>query len=152
MGNADFSHILCGVDGSDAACRAARVAARLAKAFDAQLTFVTVAKNAVNSPELDAYRRTEQLDLATPVPVVKQEADACLEIAVELAREVGIENANRVVRTGAVADAILSLGSELSADALVLGHHQRSRLGRAIVSSVSSKVADHGPMKVLLVP
>lgn len=152
MQDTSFTHILCGVDGSDAACRAASVAANLAKAYDATLTYVTVAKEAADSPELAAYRRNEEVDPGILVPIVNEDAEACLKTALDIAGQAGIETANRVVRTGDVVEAILSLGTELGADALVLGHHSRSKVGRALVAPVSTKVADRGSMKVLLVP
>lgn len=147
-----FAHILCGVDGSVEACRAARVAAHLAKAFGAKLTFVTVAVDVASTLELDGYKRTEKIDPTSSVALVEDDAEVCLTVALEIASAEGVPNAGRLVRTGEVAEAILSLGAELAADTVVLGHHDRSRMGRAFKAPVSARVADAGGMTVVLVP
>lgn len=147
-----FKSILCGVDGTDEANRAAAVAARLAKTFDARLTFLAVTRAGAQSESLDKYRRAEGLDPSEPVPMLAAEAEACLDAALQVARDAGVNNAKRAVRTGKVAEAILSLGKELETDTVVLGHHPRSSVVRFVKSPVSSSVADKSSMMIVLVP
>jgi nucleotide-binding universal stress UspA family protein len=50
------------------------------------------------------------------------------------------------------AQAILSAAEQEEVDLLVLGTHGRTALGRALIGSVSSHVARHTEVPVLLVP
>ncbi|TKA97616.1 hypothetical protein FAZ78_05070 [Cereibacter changlensis] len=59
-------HVLCGVDGSDAACRAADRAARLAVALGAELTFLAVATDEEADAGFSDYSRAERLHVEAP--------------------------------------------------------------------------------------
>lgn len=54
-----ITHILCGVDGSPAACIAAERAAGLAVALGARLSFVAVARPGTPDPALVGYMRKD---------------------------------------------------------------------------------------------
>lgn len=54
-----FSHILCWVDGSDEACRAAERAASLAQSLGAKLSYVAVGVETGRDQGFDDYARIE---------------------------------------------------------------------------------------------
>ena len=145
-----FRHILCGVDGSGPACRAAEQAAWLATALEAQLTFLTVAQEAAPDAAIDAYRRTEGLG-EEPLPLLASEAESCLATAQKTALAAGHSGAQRLIRTGKVAATLLSVALETGADTVILGRHQRNDLRRALTGSVSQKIAANSRLTLIQV-
>ena len=143
-----IKHILCGVDGSEPACRAAEHAAWLAGALDAELTFVSVAREARSNPAIDAYRHSEGLG-NEPLALLTSDAENCLSAAQARASAMGIAKATRLVRTGTVAQTLLSVATEIDADTIVLGRHDHSDLRRSIVGSVSRKIAANSRLNLL---
>jgi nucleotide-binding universal stress UspA family protein len=146
----EIRHILCGVDGSDPACRAAEHAAWLAVSLKANLTFLTVAQEAQTYAELDAYRQSEGLG-EEPIPLVSSEAESCLMAAQSRASIMGHDNTTRMIRTGKVAQKLLSVAAEIGADTIVLGRHDHSELHRSIVGSVSRTIAAKSRLNLLQV-
>ena len=144
----EVRHILCGVDGSDPACRAAEHAAWLATALNAKLTFLAVAREAGNSAALDVYRRTEGLG-EEPVPLMSTAAEQCLIAAQSSASALGNNKTTRLIRIGKVAQTLLSVATEIEADMIVLGRHEHSELHRSIVGSVSRTIAAKSRLGIL---
>lgn len=143
-------HILCGVDGSDPACRAAEHAAWLAVAVGADLTFLAVARQARSDPDLDSYRQAEGLG-EEPVAIATDEAVRCLAVAQDCASALGHDKSTRLIRIGAVAQTLLSVATETGADTLVLGRHDHSALRRTVVGSVSRTLAANSRLTLVQV-
>ncbi len=143
-----INHILCGVDGSAPACIAAERAANLAVALGARLSFVAVARAIVPDEALVGYMRDEGLGEA-PVPLLPQAAESCLDMALTRATDAGYTGAARIVRTGKVAPALMSVADEIGADAIAIGRHRRSGLRRAVVGSVAQEIADRTSLTIL---
>jgi len=141
-------HILCGVDGSDPACRAAEHAAWLAVALKADLTFLAVAREAEPSAALDAYRQAEGLG-EEPIPLLASEAENCLAAAQSRASAMGMDKTTRLIRTGNIAHTLLSVATEIGADTIVLGRHNHSDLRRSVVGSVSRRIVSKSRLNVL---
>jgi len=141
-------HILCGVDGSDPACRAAEHAAWLAQALNAKLTFLAVAREAGNSAALDAYRQAESLG-EERVPLMSRDAEQCLNAAQSSASALGNISTQRLIRIGKVAQTVMSVAFEIEADLVVLGRHDHSELHRSIVGSVSRTIAAKSKLNIL---
>ena len=118
----EISHILCGVDGSAAACRAAESASWLAAKTKASLTFVSVAHEGNSTKALDAYRQSEELG-DEPVPIMPSDADACLSIVQASASVLGVPEVTQIVRIGSVAPILMSVAVEVGADTIILGCH-----------------------------
>lgn len=146
----EIRHILCGVDGSDAACRAADQAAWLAVALKADLTFLSVAREAHINAELDAYRQSEGLG-NVPVLLVAAEAENCLTEAQHRASAMGHDKTTRLVRAGKPAQTLLSVAAEIGADTIVLGRHEHSEFRRSVVGSVSRAIAAKSRLNLLQV-
>lgn len=143
-------HILCGVDGSEPACRAADHAAWLAVALGAHLTFVAVARAAQSTPEIDAYRHAEGLG-SEPLALLSTAAEACLKSARNAAATLGHDSANTLIRVGKVAPTLLSTATEVGADTIVLGRHPHTDLRRTVMGSVSGTVSSQSRLNVLQV-
>lgn len=146
-----ITRILCGVDGSAAACRAAEVAGCIARDMRARLTFVSVAKAAEMTQELRTYAGSEGLG-EQPVPMLTRDAEACLSGASDIAGGCGVPAARQLVRVGDVFEEFLRTIDDEGADLVVLGHHQRSAPGRLVRKPLSQKIADQVPVKLMLVP
>jgi nucleotide-binding universal stress UspA family protein len=123
----------------DPACRAAERAAWLAVALKADLTFLAVAREAQSNAALDAYRHSEGLG-DEPVPLLASEAESCLVAAQNRALAMGMGKTTRLIRTGNVAQTLLSVATEVGADTIILGRHNHSDLRRSVVGSVSRKI------------
>ena len=144
-------HILCGVDGSEPACRAIEVAACLARNLDAKLTLISIAKAMDMTPELRDYPKSEGLGFEQ-VPLLPTDAQACLDGAAQNAESCGLANAGQIVRTGDRLEQLqATIGTE-DVDLVVLGHHARSSAHRLVSKPLSQQIADTIPVKLLLVP
>ena len=70
-------------------------AAHLAKAFDARLTFAAVASKVADSAELRQYKKAEGINPSEAAPILMEEAEACLNIAMEIANREDVKYAKR---------------------------------------------------------
>ena len=143
-----ITHILCGVDGSPAACIAAERAAALAVALGARLSFVAVARPGTPDPALAGYMRDEGIG-GEPVPLLPEAAESCLAVALSKAVDTGYTGAARLVRTGKVASTLISVADEIGADTIALGRHRHSGLRRAVIGSVAQEIADRTSLTIL---
>ncbi|MEM2977324.1 MAG: universal stress protein, partial [Thermoplasmata archaeon] len=115
---------LVAYDGSEASKKALQQAAGLMKPGD-ELVLVMVVPTAVIKEFADV-----------PPDVSTSKARAMVEAAVEELRGRGV-SARGVVREGDIADEILNLSAELSADIIVIGHRGLSKIGRFAIGSVA---------------
>jgi nucleotide-binding universal stress UspA family protein len=143
-----MSHILCVVDGSAPACRAARKAAALAASLDSDITFVSFARPGRIGPAVDAYRRAEGLQGDVPLFLSPATSD-CLDIALREASTAGNRRPHRLVRAGAPSSAIPAAVAEVGADTVVLGRHTGTR--PPLFRSVATTVMDRTRATVILV-
>ena len=146
----DSPALLCGVDGSAPACRAAETAARWAVRLGASLTFVAITREAPTDPGVEAYRRAEGLT-HEPVMLPASDAVACLDAAMRVAVAAGHPGARAVVRAGPVAGTLVSVAREIGADTIVLGRHGHSVIRRTVLGSVSGEVANRTDHTLVLV-
>lgn len=146
-----FKHILCGVDGSDPACRAAETAAKLAVALEADLTFVTVAREAKPDAAMKAYLEAEGLK-GVALPLLPSVAEECMDIAMQLASAAGHNHPTRLIKTGEVATTLEAAVRNTGADLIVLGRHHRTNVSRAVFGSVSRAVGGACEQTLVLVP
>lgn len=136
-----FEHLLCCVDGSAPACRAAEWAALLASTLNARLTFLVVAPEGRATYELDRYLELEGI-VGASLPVVSVKAERCLDIAMRNAHRVGVPNSATRIMTGKIVPAICQTARSIGADRIVLGRHRRATLSIAFRSSVARSVGD----------
>ncbi len=148
--SAGVRHILCGVDGSPAACLAATRAAELAVALEAELTFVAVAREAPTDASIRAYMAVEGIE-GEPMPLLTADAEACLSAALSTSSAKGHTNTKRIVRVGKVSATLIAVAEEIGADTLVIGRHRHSGIRRALVGSVSQEIADQSSHMIISV-
>lgn len=145
------TRILCGVDGSDAACRAAETAGRLGRDLAASLTFVSVAQASKLTPELERYLAAEGQTGAL-FPNITSEAEACLRQAASMAASSRVVGVKQIVEVGDPFQKICDLIDKEGVDLLVLGRHRRSSVERLAKKPLSQKIADVKDIKILLIP
>ena len=80
----------------------------------------------------------------------REDVDATLQSAVEIAREGGVD-AQTFARQGDPADAILDVAEEQSADLIVVGNKGMTGAKRFLLGSVPNQVSHHAPCSVLII-
>ncbi|MCG8595559.1 MAG: universal stress protein [Kiloniellales bacterium] len=145
-----FENIVCAVDGSDHALKAAEVASALASKFGSRLTLLTVTKEIKVTPEIRRYLELEHLT-GEPQYVLDDMTKRILEAATRAARDAGVSSVKTEVRTGPPARTIVDFARRNGADAIVLGSRGLGDLEGALLGSVSHKVANLAAMTVIAV-
>ena len=137
-----FKHILIGVDGSDHALRAARLAGDMARLTNADLRIV------VSFDPVPNYL-SEPFMQETLSNRLKQ-ADVILEPAVA---EVGSipGNLKTEILEGPPAEAILNVAEAREIDLIVMGTRGRGRFTSVLLGSQSQKVVAHACCPVMLI-
>jgi len=145
-----FKKIVCAIDGSQHALRAAEAASGLAVALGAELIFLTVTKRLeVN----DAIRRYMEMEHLTGEPqyVLDEMTERFLTDAQQLARDRGITGAKTLVRVGNPARAIVAEAKRLGADLVVMGRRGHGDIEGVLMGSVSHKVSSISDCTVMTV-
>ncbi|HVJ40503.1 MAG TPA: universal stress protein [Dongiaceae bacterium] len=139
-------NILCAVDGSHIADRAAACAAELASQTGAKLTFVNV--NTVPSERMaQTYFWDEQLVSAIDAQIHSQ-----LALATKTAAKHGVAKADAVVVTGSkVAAAIVAYADAKQFDHIVMGTGVTTELERLFLGSVATDVVARAHCPVTIV-
>lgn len=143
--------ILCGVDGSEEACRAAELASCLSRDLQAGMTFISVARAVEMTPELKKYVEAEGLQ-GQSFPILAADAEACLLRAEEIAAQCAAPTVARAVEVGDPFERMSTFARDKKIDLVVLGHHVRSSLSRLAQKPLAQRLADALPVNVLLVP
>jgi nucleotide-binding universal stress UspA family protein len=144
-----FGSIVVGTDGSETADKAVRQAADLAKQLGASLDLVS-AYEPVSSSRLREEQRQAPGDLQWMVNP-REDVDATLEEAAEVAKEVGVAEVKTYAREGDPADAILDVAEENGADLIVVGNKGMTGAKRFLLGSVPNKISHHAPCSVLII-
>ncbi len=137
--------ILCGVDRSDEAARAARFAAGLAVRLGTRLVLLHVAPQpwvSTHSPESHERMREEEAfdragHLGTVVNPIQVDPAASVE---------------RVVEFGQPVDVLRSVAEELGVTQLVVGSRGQGAVEEVLAASTSGALAREAPCPVILVP
>ncbi len=143
-----FKSIVVGTDGSDTASQAVRQAVDLAHDVGAKVELVS-AYEPVPSQRLSEERRQAPEDLQWAINP-REDVDATLEAAAEVARSAGVE-VTTYARQGDPADAILDVAEEIEADLIVVGNKGMTGAKRFLLGSVPNKVSHHAPCSVLII-
>jgi nucleotide-binding universal stress UspA family protein len=139
--------VVCGIDESVEALRAARVAAALARALDTPLVLAHAVRAAphVTAPFPSAvpYRYEELREAAV------RSGELVLD---SMVAEPGLEQATRRIELGPSPHALAEVAREERADLLVVGPRRRGPLPAALLGSVSRKLLAAPPCPLVLVP
>lgn len=145
-----FKNIVCAIDGSHHALKAAEVASNLAARFEARLTLLTVTKELKATPEVKRYMEIEHLT-GEPQYVLDEMTKEILEAAGAAAREIGVRELKTEVKVGQPARTIVDFAKRSGADAIVIGSRGLGDIEGALLGSVSHKVASLAEMTVVAV-
>jgi nucleotide-binding universal stress UspA family protein len=143
-----FSAIVVGTDGSETAGEAVRQAVDLARTVGARLHVVTAYEPVSQARVRDEPRRAPA-DVQWAINP-REDVDATLEAAAEVARAAGVEVAT-YARQGDPADAILDVAEEERADLVVVGNKGMTGARRFLLGSVPNRVSHHAPCSVLII-
>jgi nucleotide-binding universal stress UspA family protein len=141
--------VVCGVDDSEHARNAARLAARLSKWLDLRLVLVHAAKAAspfaAIAPLAPAYG---------PEPAMPDEpsGSAGQLLLRRIEAQEGIDGAELRAEVGDPAELIIAMAEEEGADLIVVGSRRRSVLSSLFLGSVSATVAARAPCPIVIVP
>ena len=134
-----FNNIVCAVDGSEHAARAATLAAALAAKFDSKLTLLTVAKELKMTAEVKRYIELEHLS-GEPQYVLDEYTESVIDRAKEAAEAEGLRGVRTEVRSGNPARSIVEFADIKKADCIVLGRRGMGDIEGVFLGSVSFKV------------
>ena len=143
-----FSAIVVGTDGSDTATEAVRQAVGLAATLGSTLEIVS-AYEPIPAQRLRDEAREAPPDIQWEINP-REDVDATLETAAEVAREAGV-TVNTTAREGDPADAILDVAEERGADLIVIGNKGMTGAKRFLLGSVPNKISHHAPCSVLII-
>lgn len=148
--SAPFSHILCWVDGSEEACRAAERAALLAQALGAKLSYLALGSKTAGDTGFEEYARIEGVSDPMP-PILNGDVDACLQQAMLIAAKKGITGAERMIRDGDEVSAVCDAARLQDADLVVIRKRKSTLVDRLLGASASDRLANRCGFAVLSV-
>jgi len=145
-----FQNIVCCVDGSEHAKRAAVAASELAAKFGAKLTFLTVTKELKVNEQVRRYLELEHLSGGLEY-VLDEMTEQILEAAKDCARQCGVKTFKTEVKVGHPARSIVQFAERQKADTIVMGRRGVGDIEGALLGSVSHKVASLASCTVITV-
>ncbi|MGF1608671.1 MAG: universal stress protein [Kiloniellales bacterium] len=145
-----FQKILCPVDGSDHALKAAKLACELAAKHGSKLTFLTVTKPLKMTAEVKHYIEVENLS-GEPQYVLDQFTENVLQQAKDAARAQGVSDIKTEVKTGQPARTIVQAAERGGFDTIVMGSRGLGDLEGFLLGSVAHKVASLAKCTVITV-
>ena len=145
-----FSNIVCAIDGSRHALKAARLASELAIAGGAKLTFLTVTKQIKLTEQVRHYLEVENLGTSEPQHLLDEFSKAALDEARRAAKEIGADAGSEVTE-GQAARAIVGFAARSKCDAIVLGSRGHGDAEGVLLGSVSHKVTSLAKCTVVTV-
>lgn len=139
-----MKRILVGVDGSEGAAKAVDKAIELARAFDARLTIAAILEPIVGMTDTFVL---EPVGLPEGALAAAQEH---LDEGTRRAAAAGL-TAETTIGMGAAGDALVALAKERGEELVVVGSRGRGAIARAVLGSVSDRVAHTATVPVLIV-
>ncbi len=139
-GGVMFLNILCCVDGSKHALRAAEHACALAEKFGSALTLLTVAKELTPSAQVKRFIELEHLS-GEPQYVLDEYTEAIMDKAKDVAEASSLKGVKTEIKTGNPARSILEYAERRKVDTIVMGRRGMGDVEGVLLGSVSHKVA-----------
>jgi nucleotide-binding universal stress UspA family protein len=145
-----MKRILVATDGSEGATRAVEFAAKLAKDSSAELLIVNVVGGYGLPGEV--LHKLSQTQNAWFEELLESASGQILSQARDRARAIGVETIKLDSCAGEVAQTLADLAVEKGAEAIVVGKRGAGALTRALMGSVSQKLANLATLPVVVVP
>jgi nucleotide-binding universal stress UspA family protein len=143
-----YRNVLVATDGSDFAASAVKHAASVARAFDGQLTIVTVA---LLGPVVDSVAGRRRISQTAFDEIRRAKVDQCSAILAKATEIAGPAARTETVESRDAYEGILETAKSIGADLIVMGSHSRNPLSRLILGSQASKVVSLSEVPVLIV-
>ena len=145
-----FQKILCAVDGSEHAAKAAEAASELAAKHGGTVTFLTVTKDFKINDEVKRFIELENLT-GEPQYVLDSYTTKVLQQAKDTARAAGVKQVDSQVKTGQPARTIVGTAERGGFDTIVLGSRGLGDIGSFLMGSVAHKVTSLAKCTVVTV-
>jgi nucleotide-binding universal stress UspA family protein len=142
-----YRSILVPVDGSDCSEEAARHAVRLARATNANVTFLFVLRPM--NDHVAARSHGYMLYVHDLEEERLQAARKVLEALCDTTRDAGVPAQRRLIKSPRVSERILEEAREH--ELVVMGSHGRTGLSRLVLGSVTESVTRASPIPVLVI-
>ena len=143
-----YQHILVPVDGSEISFSAVKHAAQIAKAFNSQLTLISLIAE-------DPFTGADFYYSASIMKEYFIEAEAnankALAEAVEIATGLGATAQSKIVRGAVSAEGIIASANDLGADLIVMGSHGRKGFQKFFLGSFAQDVLGSSELPVLVI-
>jgi nucleotide-binding universal stress UspA family protein len=143
-----YKRILVGTDGSPPSLKSVREAARLAKAFGAELLIVC-AYGALDQGTVDRWREEAPDEISwrfTPSTI----ADEAIVKGESTAAEEGV-SPRMLSERGEAADVLIRVAEHEDADLIVVGNRGMTGPSRFLLGSVPNKISHNAPCDVLII-
>ena len=138
-----FENILLAVDGSEHALHAARVAANLANAMNAQTLRIVVAYDPIPVHLGDPY-------MQEAINTRLKESEQIIQKAVQVLGTISAEIRTEMIE-GDPAEVIIDVVQTHNSNIIVMGSRGLGKLTGLLLGSTSQKVVSHAPCPVLIV-
>lgn len=143
-----YQHIVVPIDDSPTAYTAIEHAEDIAKAFNAQITLVSVVA-------IDPFVGVDFYKVAPSITdhifEAEKNAEGRLEDLKQTLENRGIKVNTKIIREVPPAIGIITIADEVNADLIVMGSHGRSGIKKFILGSVAQEVLTQSRLPVLIV-
>jgi len=139
-----IERILVPTDGSDCSLRAAELAIRLAKVFEAEILVIYVIDTVILN------EITRGVEKGAVEKELKEKGQRYLDYIVKQAEKEGLK-AKSVLTKGEPHDQIVRHARNHKADLIVMGTYGRRGAERILIGSVAERVIEYAPCPVLVV-
>ena len=146
MSDRIFRHVLVPTDGSDASVAAARLAYRLARAFDAKVDLLFV----IDLLLCEELRRFDRRELEEIQRELLEQGERVVGVLRGEGERQGLTVAS-TVRRGDPFEEIVATAQQREVDLIVMGHVGRRPRARVLLGSVAERVLEFAPCPVMVV-
>ena len=141
-----FRHVLVPTDGSDASVAAARLAYRLARAFEAKVDLLFV----IDLLLCEELRRFDQGEFDEIQRELLEQGERVVGVLRDEGERQGLTVAS-TVRRGDPFEEIVATAQQQEVDLIVMGHVGRRPRARVLLGSVAERVLEFAPCPVMVV-
>ncbi|WP_180182718.1 universal stress protein [Acinetobacter sp. YH01020] len=143
-----YQNILVPVDGSEISFSAVKKAAIIAKAFNSQLTLISLV---AEDPFTDADFYYSSSIMKEYFVQAYANAESALKEAVQITTEVGIDAQSKIIKGQVSAEGVVEAANEVKADLIVMGSHDRKGFKKMLLGSFAQDVLSNTELPVLVV-
>ncbi|MGE8541297.1 universal stress protein [Acinetobacter sp. ANC 3813] len=143
-----YHQILVPVDGSQISFSAVKKAAQIAKAFNSQLTLISLV---AEDPFTDADFYYSSAIMKEYFVQAHANATKSLSEALEYTQAEGVDAKTKIIKGQVSAEGIAEAAAELKADLIVMGSHGRKGFQKMLLGSFAQDVLRNTELPVLII-